>query len=76
MWFAKSTLEDSCDTWTQLIKIKMKKDENIVEFIRRYESLEIKLKSLQIQQKDRVLAIHLLNSTTLSPKVYWLKVLP
>ena len=67
-WFSKTKLEDSCDTWKDYINIKMKGGEKVTEFIRRYEMIEIKLKSLNVPQHPRILAIHLLNSTTLSPE--------
>ena len=64
--FGKNLLEDTSDTWNSFVDIKMNPTEKAGEFIRRYEMLDSKMKSLKVGQPDVILAVHLLRTINLS----------
>ena len=62
---SKTDMEKSTEAWINFMEIKQEKDEQIKEFVARFEQAETKLKNVQIKIPNKALAIHLMSKSKL-----------
>lgn len=63
----KSKLEKIVENWRNFCSLKQGEDEDINAYIRKFESIEIKLKNLEVKMPNNILAIQLLDGSKLNP---------
>ena len=62
----KGDLEVSTEGWNEFIEIEQKADEDVKDFVTRYEQVVTKLKNVKINMPQKALAIHLLKKSNLT----------
>ena len=68
MWFKKDDLSVICETWLAFINMRKKRSDNMDEYIGLFERKLGKLKKERIVLPDVVMAMQLLDSSTLEQK--------